>query len=68
MCAKHVSVHWYVREAVADVELSEACEDMAALEKDYEEVGEDSAEGEGEEENNAKLNVIKVQLLQGRLF
>lgn len=35
---------------------------MAALEKDYEEVGVDSAEGEVEEENNAKLNVTKVQL------
>jgi len=27
-----------------------ACEDLAALEKDYEEVGAESAEGEGEEE------------------
>ncbi|CAO2633067.1 Tubulin alpha-1C chain [Lemmus lemmus] len=30
-------------------EFSEACEDMAALE-DYEEVGVDSVEGDGEEE------------------
>merc|ERR1719428_1327146 len=38
MYAKRAFVHWYARE------------DLAALEKDYEEVGIETAEGEGEEE------------------
>ena len=55
MYAKRAFFHWYIQEGMEEEVFSVARDDVAALEKDYEEVGVDTMENEGEDDSSEEF-------------
>lgn len=52
MYSKRAFAHWFLSEGMDEQEFIDAREDLASLEKDYEECGRDSQEGTSQEDDD----------------